>query len=191
MYDHPPADGRVVCVDEFGPLNLQPRAGRGWYPTRRPKRLRATDHRTQGVRQLFGALDLAAGQFYYRIRDRKRWTEFRAFLQTLRARWPGEKLYVILDNYSPHKRREVLDWCASENVELVFLPTYSSWLNWIESEFTALRYFALNGTDHRSHGEQDDAIGAYVRWRNRHAEPKRDFAVDSKIRLPDYLPYVA
>jgi hypothetical protein len=27
-------------------------------------------------------------------------------------------------------------------------------LNWIESEFAALRYFALNGTDHRSHGEQ-------------------------------------
>lgn len=25
LYDHRPADGRVVCVDEFGPLNLQPR----------------------------------------------------------------------------------------------------------------------------------------------------------------------
>lgn len=23
--DHPPVNGRVVCVDEFGPLNLQPR----------------------------------------------------------------------------------------------------------------------------------------------------------------------
>ncbi|RDI45347.1 hypothetical protein DFR68_113118 [Nocardia mexicana] len=76
-------------------------------------------------------------------------------------------------------------------MELVFLPTYSSWLNWIESEFAAPRYFALNGTDHRSHDEQDDAIGAYIRWRNQHAEPKREFAVNSKIRLPDYLPYVA
>jgi hypothetical protein len=26
LYD-PPADGRVICVDEFGPLNLQPRPG--------------------------------------------------------------------------------------------------------------------------------------------------------------------
>jgi transposase len=32
LYDHPPADGRVVCADEFGPLNLQPRAGRTWRP---------------------------------------------------------------------------------------------------------------------------------------------------------------
>lgn len=28
LYDHPPADGRVVCVDEFGPLNLLPRKGK-------------------------------------------------------------------------------------------------------------------------------------------------------------------
>jgi transposase len=25
LYDRPPADGRVICADEFGPLNLQPR----------------------------------------------------------------------------------------------------------------------------------------------------------------------
>ena len=29
LHDQPPAHGRVICVDEFGPLNLQPRpAGR-------------------------------------------------------------------------------------------------------------------------------------------------------------------
>jgi len=191
LYDNPPADGRVVCVDEFGPLNLQPRAGRGWFPRRDPKRLRATYHRTQGVRHMFGALDLASGQLYYRIRDRKRWTEFLAFLKSLRSRWPVGRLYLIADNYSVHKRREVREWCAVNDIELVFLPTYSSWLNRIECEFAALRYFALNGTDHRSHGEQDDAIGAYIRWRNQHAGPVRDFAVGSKIRHPNYLPKVA
>lgn len=191
LYDHPPADGRVVCVDEFGPLNLQPRAGRGWFPRRPPARLRATYHRTQGVRHMFGALDLATGGLYYRIRDRKRWTEFLAFLKSLRARRPREKLYLICDNYSVHKRREVREWCAHNDIELAFLPTYSSWLNRIECEFAALRYFALNGTDHRSHGEQDDAIGTYIRWRNQHAEPIRGFAVNSKIRHPDYLPNVA
>ncbi|MET8779496.1 IS630 family transposase [Nocardia sp. NPDC004654] len=119
LYDNPPADGRVLCVDEFGPLNLQPRPGRGWFTRRKPKRLRATYHRTQGVRHMFGALDLATGQLYYRIRDRKRWTEFLAFLKTLRARSPGEKLYLICDNYSVHKRREVRDWCADNAIELV------------------------------------------------------------------------
>jgi hypothetical protein len=37
---------------------------------------------------------------------------------------------------------------------------------WIEAEFAAPRYFALGGTDHRTHIEQNAAIAAYVRWRN-------------------------
>ena len=39
-----------------------------------------------------------------------------------------------------------------------------------------MRYFALNGTDHRTHAEQGDAIAMYIRWRNARAQPKRDFA---------------
>ena len=70
----------------------------------------------------------------------------------------------------------------------MFLPTYGSWLNWIEAEFAALRYFALNGTDHRSHDEQNAAIAAYVRWHNPHAQPKTNFAIDSPIRTWTRLP---
>jgi transposase len=36
LYDQPLTDGRVVCVDEFGPLNLQPRKGKAWRPAGRP-----------------------------------------------------------------------------------------------------------------------------------------------------------
>ena len=191
LYDHPPADGLVLCVDEFGPLNLQPRPGRGWFPARRPARLRATFHRTGGVRHLFAALDLATGQLFYRIRNRKRFTEFLAFLKQLRGRFPAGKLYVVCDNYSPHAKTEVTDWCRANDVELVFTPSNASWLNWIESEFTALRHFTLDGSDYPSHTAQETAIAGYVRWRNKHAKPKRHFAVGSKIRRPDYLPNVA
>ncbi|WP_433415704.1 IS630 family transposase [Microtetraspora malaysiensis] len=182
LYDHPPADGRVICVDEFGPLNLMPRKGKRWRPAGSPARLRATYNRYNGVMHMIAALDLATGKLYYRIRKRKRWREYLSFLKTLRARWPGEKLYVIADNYSPHKHPQVRTWAADNDVELVFLPTYGSWLNWIESEFAALRYYALNGTDHRTHDEQNAAIGAYVRWRNARAEPKTNFAASSPIR---------
>ncbi|WP_328417104.1 transposase [Micromonospora sp. NBC_00389] len=116
----------------------------------------------------------------------KRWREFLSFLKTLRARWPGEHLYLICDNFSPHKHPEVKAWCAAHQVELVFLPTYASWLNRIEAEFAAVRYFALNGTDHRGHADQDGTIGAYVRWRNQRAQPKTAFAVGFKIRHLDY-----
>ena len=182
LYDHRPADGRVICVDEFGPLNLQPRPGKAWRPAGEPARQRATYTRTDGVRHMLAALDLATGKIYYRIRDRKRWREFLDLLKVLRTRWPVGRLYLIVDNFAPHRHAEVQAWCQTNNVELVFLPTYASWLNWIEAEFAALRYFALNGTDHRSHAEQNAAIAGYVRWRNARARPKVHFAVASPIR---------
>ena len=57
----------IFCVDEFGPLSLQPRPGRQWAavsgknaePGRAPRpRMRATYTRTQGVRHLLAAYDL-------------------------------------------------------------------------------------------------------------------------------------
>jgi hypothetical protein len=43
-------------------------------------------------------------------------------------------------------------------------------------------HFALNGTDHRSHAEQNAVIAGYVRWHNIRAQPKVNFATDSPIR---------
>ncbi|WP_329601496.1 transposase [Salinispora arenicola] len=104
----------------------------------------------------------------------------------MRRRRPDDRLYLICDNFSPHKHPEVRAWCAANHVELVFLPTYASWLNWIEAEFAAVRYFTLGGTDHRTHAEQDTAIGAYIHWRNQRAKPKASFATGSKIRHPGH-----
>jgi transposase len=143
------------------------------------------------VRHLFAALDLATGQLFYRFRDRKRFTEFLAFLKQLRTRFPAGRLYLVCDNYSPHAKTEVTDWGHANGVELVFTPSNASWLNWIECEFTALRYVTLHGSDYSSHTAQQAAIAGYLRWHNKRAQPKRRFAIDSKIRRPDYLPNVA
>jgi len=186
-----PEGGRVICADEFGPLNLQPRPGRGWFPRGCPSRRRATYTRTGGVRHMFAALDLASGQLFYRFRDRKRWQEFLGFLRQLRTRFSTGRLFVVCDNFSPHKKHQVRSWCAEHDVELVFTPSNASWLNWIECDFTALRYFTLDGSDYPSHAAQEAAISGYVRWANRRAKPKRGFAARSKIRRPDYLPNVA
>jgi hypothetical protein len=46
-------------------------------------------------------------------------------------------------------------------------------LNRIEPQFTALRYFALDGTDHATHQEQGSMIRRYIIWRNNHAYDER------------------
>jgi hypothetical protein len=48
-------------------------------------------------------------------------------------------------------------------------PASSSWLNRVEAQFTAVRYFVLDGTGHPSHKEQPSVIGRYIIWRSNHA----------------------
>ena len=130
------------------------------------------------------------GAAVLRFRDRQRWWEFLDFCRQLRRRFPTGRLYLVCDNNGAHQKAEVLAWCADHGIELVFTPSNASWLNWIECEFTA-PYFTLDGSDYPSHAAQETAIARYIRWTNRHATPKRRFAVISKIRRPDYLPNVA
>ena len=108
----------MVCVDEFGPLNLLRRKGKAWRPRGKPQRRRATSHRHDGVMHMLAALDLATGRLFNRIRPRKRAIEFLDLLKALQARWPGEKLYVVCDNFSPHRHARVRAWCAANGVEL-------------------------------------------------------------------------
>src|SRR5216683_2607660 len=147
-------------MDEFGPLNLQPRPGRHWAsvsgkskePGRAPRpRLRATYHRTGGVRHLLGALELGTDKMYRHIKKRKRRGEFLEFCRYLRSLHPAAvRIAIVCDNFSPHLStrtdKRVGQWAAASNVEIAYTPTNSSWLNRIEAQFTALREFTLNGT---------------------------------------------
>ena len=183
-----PGDPEIVfCLDEFGPLNLQPRPGHQWArragtarePGEPPRpRRRATYHRTSGVRHLFGALDLASGKMYGHVKRHKRRAQFLEFCRYLRGLYPPQvRIAIICDNYSPHltarKDKRVGDWAAANNTEIACVPTNSSWMNRIEAQFTALREFALNGTDHATHREQNSMIRRYIAWRNRHTNDPR------------------
>jgi hypothetical protein len=58
------------------------------------------------------------------------------------------------------------------NVEIAYAPTNSSWLT-ASPQFTALRYFALDGTDHATHKQQASMISPYIIWRNNHSYDQR------------------
>jgi hypothetical protein len=42
-------------------------------------------------------------------------------------------------------------WAVANNIELAYTPTNASWLNRIEAQFQAFRYFSLDGTDYSGH----------------------------------------
>src|SRR3954447_1459946 len=172
----------VICLDEFGPLNLQPQPGKQWAPAAvgrgsqdrpRRRRRRATYQRPHGVRHLLAGYDLSTDRLYGHVKIRKGRTQFLAFCRYLRTLHRAEvRIAIVLDNFSPHLStktdQRVGEWAAANNVELAYVPFYGSWLNRIEAQFTALRYFALDGTAPASHAEQASMIRRYIAWRNRH-----------------------
>jgi transposase len=101
----------VFCVDEFGPLNLQPRPGRQWAavsgknkePGRAPRpRMRATYTRAAGVRHLFAALELGGNKLFGHIKPRKTRARFLEFCRYLRSLYPPSvRIAIICDNFSP------------------------------------------------------------------------------------------
>jgi transposase len=195
-----PGDPTVVfSMDEFGPLNLLPRPGKQWAPvirrsqegstaSPRRRRLRATYKRTKGVRHLLAALDMNQDRMYGHIKTNKKRTTFLEFCRYLRSLYPPEvRMAIVLDNFSPHlstkKDGRVGEWAQANNVELAYVPTNASFLNRIECHFTALRHFALNGTDHQSHDEQNSMIRRYIGWRNRNKEHPELRAISLRAKV--------
>ncbi|MFZ0664811.1 MAG: transposase [Acidimicrobiales bacterium] len=143
----------------------------------RRRRRRATFVRKSGVRHLMAAYDLNKDKIYGHIKLKKDRTTFLEFCRYLRSLYPVDvRIAIVLDNFSPHlsawRDTRVGDWAKLNNVELAYVPTNASWLNRIEAQFQALRYFTLDGTDHRSHQEQNSMIRRYIMWRNRNAQDK-------------------
>ena len=127
-------------------------------------------------------------RIYGHVKANKNRTTFLAFCRYLRSVYPPEvRIAIVLDNYSPHLSTKVDtrvgDWAEANNVELAYVPTDASFLNRIECHFAALRYFALDGTDHRSHEEQNSMIRRYLIWRNANTDDDelRDVSLRAKV----------
>ena len=135
---------------------------------------------------MFAAYDLGKDKLYGHIKPKKNRTKFLEFCRYLRSLHPPRtRVAIVLDNFSLHLTTKndtrVGDWAAANSVEFVYTPTNISWLNRIEAQFTALRYFALDGTDHASHKEQGSMIRRYIIWRNKHIADIRLHTIVTRV----------
>lgn len=163
-----PVEGGVrLSIDEFGPLNLLPRHGKHYASVGHVDRLRATYRRTGGVEHFFGVYDLDRDTLRGQFSKKKNRKTFLSFLKWLRRDYrDAGTLHIVLDNVGYHKTSEVLAYAAANDIKFYWTPTNASWLNRIECHFTAMKKFALDNADYRSHGEQQRAIKKYLSWRN-------------------------
>jgi len=161
---------RCFAFDQFGPLSIRPCHGACWAPRKHPARLRATYHRTHGIRYFHGCYSLADDQLWGITREHKGAGHTLAALKSIRAARPGGyRLFVILDNLAANKTAAIRRWARRENVELCFTPTNASWANPIEAHFGPLRTFVMANSDYPDHPALARRLQAYLRWRNAHA----------------------
>lgn len=81
-----------------------------------------------------GAVNYHTGETVVLIRKRKRRHEVAELLQSLVDKHPTGLIYVAWDNASTHQDQEVeaVVRAAAGRLVLLYLPTYSPWLNPIE-----------------------------------------------------------
>jgi transposase len=172
LYRAKPEDGVVVCFDEMGPIQLIPHHGSGWAVRKRAGRLRATYKRPHGVRYLFAAYDVHSDRLHGRLREHKNAGEVLAFFKQIRMRYPPKlRIYLVMDNLSTHKTDAIHEWAEKANVELVFTPTYASFLNRIECHFWAIGEFVVKNADYPNWDTLAKAMAEHIRYRN---GPHRD-----------------
>jgi hypothetical protein len=160
----------TFAFDEFGPLGIRPVAGAGWARSGHPWRLPATYHRTHGVTYFHGCYSVGQDRLWGINRRRKGAGNTLLALKSIRRTRPADQpIFIILDNLSAHKNKDIRAWAAANAVTLLFTPTYASWANPIEAHFGPLRQFTIANSNHRNHTVQTRALHAYLRWRNTNA----------------------
>ena len=81
-----------------------------------------------------GAVNYHTGETVVIIRRRKRRKEAAELLETLLEKHPTGTIFVVWDNFTAHEDDEVeaVVRSAAGRLVLLYLPTYSPWLNPIE-----------------------------------------------------------
>lgn len=132
----------------------------------------------------FGAYDVGQDTLWGLPYEHQTQGEVLDFFIQLRTRYPeNQRLYVILDNRSAHTTPAILDWVRHRKMSLVLTPTYSSFLNRIECQFTPLKKFALSGRYYRNHAEQMAAIFRYMLYRNQQTIKPKARSRDVRVNL--------
>jgi len=173
LYLNPPENALVLCVDEKSQCQALERTqpilplGFGYSEGY------THDYVRHGTLTLFAALDIATGGVLAQPKKRHRHQEFLQFLRHIDANVPSElDVHIIMDNYSTHKHEKVRSWFARRpRYQIHFTPTYSSWLNQVETWFGIITRNAIRRGSFHSAKELAQKIDLFVNNYNQDSKP--------------------
>jgi putative transposase len=173
LYLNPPENALVLCVDEKSQCQALERSqptlplGFGYAEGY------THDYVRHGTLTLFAALDVATGGVLSQSKKRHRHQELLQFLHHIDANVPQQlDVHIIMDNYATHKHKKVRSWFARRpRYHVHFTPTYSSWLNQVETWFGIITRKAIRRGSFRSTKELAEKIDLFVKSHNRNSKP--------------------
>lgn len=110
------------------------------------------EYKKNGSCCLFAAIEPLTGKRIAQVYDRRRKIEYAKFMQLVASHFPkAEKIRVIQDNLNTHNSSSFYEcfeaqtaYKLSQSFEFHYTPKKASWLNMIETEFSALSRLCLN-----------------------------------------------
>ena len=116
------------------------------------RRQRAGANPKARITAVFNAL---TGQVLYHQRHKIGQKELMQFYAQIPAAYPHlQRIYLVQDNWPIHKLPAVLQAATDNQLTLLFLPTYASWLNPIEKLWPWLRQDILHDHNLSHHFKQ-------------------------------------
>jgi transposase len=172
LYVDPPTHAVVLSIDEKSQIQALDRTQPG-LPLK-PGRCGTMTHDyiRHGTTTLFAALNVLDGTVIGRCMQRHRHEEFIRFLNAVEREIPAGKLvHAVVDNYATHKHPKVKAWLARHpRWTFHFTPTSGSWLNAVETFFSALTRKRIRRGSFHSLVALQAAIKRYLAEHN--ADPK-------------------
>jgi transposase len=186
LYLNPPQNAAVFCVDEKSAIQALDRLDQRLplSPGRAEKH--GFEYYRHGTLSLYAALNPKTGEVIGQTAARHTSHEFVTFLEDVVATQPSQReVHVILDNFSTHKTDLVKRYLEQHpNVTLHFTPTYSSWLNQVESWFSKLQRDVIDRGIFTSVSDLKRKILRYIRLYQKTAKPFQWKYSDVRKRIP-------
>ena len=183
LYVAPPTHAVVLSIDEKSQIQALDRTQPG-LPLK-PGRCGTMTHDyvRHGTTTLFAALNVLDGTVIGRCMQRHRHEEFIRFLNTVEREIPAGKLiHAVVDNYATHKHPKVKAWLARHpRWTFHFTPTSGSWLNAVETFFSALTRKRIRRGSFHSLVDLQAAIRRYLAEHNADPKPFRWTATSAAI----------
>ena len=173
LYLNPPEKALVISADEKTSIQALDRTQPGLPIIPGRCGTMTHDYKRNGTTTLFAAIDMAQGKVIASCMSQHRHQEWIKFLNQINRETQSDlDIHLIVDNYATHKHPKVKAWLKRHRrFHVHFIPTSSSWLNFIERFFRDLDAKRLRRGVFQSVPELIDAVMAYIEGHNEDPRP--------------------